>query len=141
MLSFWDKQSPYLGVAKFILGMIDINWSKKFLRSLLAIYELSLWDGTCIQNFVSVKESRDYSCLTLETMILRRPIGMKLIFINIQRKIYQHSDYLLLSTLYRNIQSDSLMWTRNVYGEDQNLYTTLKCCTKEHECCISTPFH
>lgn len=53
-LSTLTKLYLYLGVTKFILGVINGNGSKELLRSFLAIHELSLWDSTCIQYPVSV---------------------------------------------------------------------------------------
>ena len=38
----------YLGVAKFILGVVNVNGCKELLRSLLAVDVLSFRDGTCI---------------------------------------------------------------------------------------------
>ena len=48
----------YLGMTKFILGVINGNGYKELLRSFLAIHELSLWDSTCIQHPVSVGKNR-----------------------------------------------------------------------------------
>ena len=38
----------YLGVTKFILGVVDVNGCKELLRSLLAVDVLSFRDRTCI---------------------------------------------------------------------------------------------
>lgn len=46
-------------MSKFILGVININRGKKFLRGLLAVNELSFWNSTCIQNFVSVQSNKE----------------------------------------------------------------------------------
>ena len=38
----------YLGVTKLILSVVNVDGAKELLRSLLAINELSLRDGTCV---------------------------------------------------------------------------------------------
>lgn len=50
LLSQWMH---YLGVSKFVLSVININGRQKLFTGLLAVNELSLWDGTGIQHAVS----------------------------------------------------------------------------------------
>lgn len=43
-----QESQPYLGMSKFILGVVNINRAQELLRGLLAVDELSLWNGTCV---------------------------------------------------------------------------------------------
>lgn len=43
-----QESRPYLGMSKFILGVVNINRAQELLRGLLAVDELSLWYGTCV---------------------------------------------------------------------------------------------
>ncbi len=45
-----------LCVSKSILVVINVNGSQEFLRSLLVVNKLSLWDYTGIQHLVSVED-------------------------------------------------------------------------------------
>lgn len=47
-------QGLYLGVAKFILVVVNVNGGKKLFRSLFAVNELAFWNGWGIKDLVPV---------------------------------------------------------------------------------------
>lgn len=54
--SIRDGNIRYLGVSKFILSVVNVDGRQELFTGLLAVNELSLWDGTGIQHSVSVTQ-------------------------------------------------------------------------------------
>lgn len=46
----------YFGMSELVLGMIHINGTEKLFWSFLVVNELTLWDDTGIQYFVSKRQ-------------------------------------------------------------------------------------